>query len=149
MAYTRPARAVKVSAQDVPLTATWSKRRKSAASCGLVPASTWRLVDAVAVGIAQRAVVAVRVGGVQAVGQLPFVGQAIVVGIRAPGIGVEAAGGGGQGLPVGGSTSSTGISRIPFTQVELPGVSVTLNSRQTQGLLTYPTPMLGLMVVKG
>ena len=47
------------------------------------------------------------------------------------------------------SSSSTGIMRTPSTHPELWGVQVTPSSLQGQGDLTYPTPLLASMVVKG
>ena len=63
---------------------------------------------AVAVGITEGAIVAGWVERVEAVGQFPFVGQAVVVGINGEGALVQLAGGGGGGLPVGGVVGEGG-----------------------------------------
>ena len=47
------------------------------------------------------------------------------------------------------SRRSTGIILVPFMHRELWGLHVTPSSLQGHGYLTYPTPLLGSIVVKG
>ena len=60
------------------------------------------IAGAVAVGVAERAVDTGRIFRIEAIAQLPFIGQTIVIGVRSVGGLIQPTGGRRAGLPVGG-----------------------------------------------